>query len=404
MSPAAIPLACLDFHLVTYKSAAIGGILCAVVGAVLSLMAIIPIFGYLGTHIDLDESPNKRKAESKRILSKVKYAAIGLFLFVLGSWLSVGVYPELLFEYSEQTSNSEGREKKIAGRRVEHPGEYGDMFGSANALFSSLAFAGVVLAIILQSLELRLQREEIEEGHRIQQAIRDSTDLKTLASLIDSIDKIKPSDDAEALAEIQRLRDYVLYAQNIVKDRVLGEFRRRGSAANTSSRSSEAESDVSESAKGSAAKSGRRDRLAKQLVEQHQLQFVRNSARRWLQVLDPENTKARLTSENCDNQDMIKILARYLRKLKVIQGMHEVIDSIEDAGMRAELVQAVNSANGAIGPVRHYYHELYPEREFHRSIPITREHMIAERNSLAVIRSAADSLQKVIDYLNEQIG
>ncbi len=42
------------------------------------------------------------------------------------------------------------------------PGTFGDMFGSVNALFSGLAFSGVIIAIVLQSQELQLQREELE--------------------------------------------------------------------------------------------------------------------------------------------------------------------------------------------------------------------------------------------------
>jgi len=40
-------------------------------------------------------------------------------------------------------------------------GVFGDQFGSVNALFSGLAFAGVIYAVILQSKELELQREEL---------------------------------------------------------------------------------------------------------------------------------------------------------------------------------------------------------------------------------------------------
>lgn len=40
-------------------------------------------------------------------------------------------------------------------------GTFGDMFGSVNALFSGLAFAGIILTIFLQSKELSLQREEL---------------------------------------------------------------------------------------------------------------------------------------------------------------------------------------------------------------------------------------------------
>ena len=41
-------------------------------------------------------------------------------------------------------------------------GLLGDSFGVVNALFSGLAFAGLILAIWLQSIELRLQREELK--------------------------------------------------------------------------------------------------------------------------------------------------------------------------------------------------------------------------------------------------
>lgn len=43
------------------------------------------------------------------------------------------------------------------------PGQFGDLFGGINALFSGLALAGVVTAVILQSNELQLQRETMEK-------------------------------------------------------------------------------------------------------------------------------------------------------------------------------------------------------------------------------------------------
>lgn len=46
---------------------------------------------------------------------------------------------------------------------VEDAAEFGDMFGGVNALFSGLAFAGVIIAILLQREELRLQRKELED-------------------------------------------------------------------------------------------------------------------------------------------------------------------------------------------------------------------------------------------------
>lgn len=44
----------------------------------------------------------------------------------------------------------------------ENRGTFGDMFGSVNALFSGLAFGGVIYAILLQRKELKLQRKELE--------------------------------------------------------------------------------------------------------------------------------------------------------------------------------------------------------------------------------------------------
>lgn len=41
-------------------------------------------------------------------------------------------------------------------------GQFGDMFGGINALFSGLAFLGVIYAIWLQREELSLQRKELE--------------------------------------------------------------------------------------------------------------------------------------------------------------------------------------------------------------------------------------------------
>ena len=41
-------------------------------------------------------------------------------------------------------------------------GVFGDSFGVVNALFSGLAFAGVICAILLQQKELALQRKELE--------------------------------------------------------------------------------------------------------------------------------------------------------------------------------------------------------------------------------------------------
>lgn len=40
-------------------------------------------------------------------------------------------------------------------------GQFGDVFGAANALFSGLAFAGLIYTVLLQREELGLQRKEL---------------------------------------------------------------------------------------------------------------------------------------------------------------------------------------------------------------------------------------------------
>lgn len=46
--------------------------------------------------------------------------------------------------------------------KYEVPGQFGDMFGAINSLFTGLAFAGVIITIFLQSQELGLQRDELK--------------------------------------------------------------------------------------------------------------------------------------------------------------------------------------------------------------------------------------------------
>ena len=50
----------------------------------------------------------------------------------------------------------------ISFHKWEHRGLLGDMFGVGNAVFSALAFAGVIIAILMQKKELELQRKELK--------------------------------------------------------------------------------------------------------------------------------------------------------------------------------------------------------------------------------------------------
>ena len=45
-------------------------------------------------------------------------------------------------------------------------GAFGDKFGAVNALFSGLAFAGLIVTLLYQKEELKLQREELAETRK----------------------------------------------------------------------------------------------------------------------------------------------------------------------------------------------------------------------------------------------
>lgn len=66
---------------------------------------------------------------------------------VLGLWLLAGVLVVLMFDTWPER------------------GQFGDLFGAVNSLFSGLAFAGVVVALLLQNHGLRLQLAETTKAH-----------------------------------------------------------------------------------------------------------------------------------------------------------------------------------------------------------------------------------------------
>lgn len=61
----------------------------------------------------------------------------------------------------------------------EKRGTFGDMFGSINALFSGWAFLGVIIAILLQKMELEEQRKEIRDSRIAHQQTADELRQQT---------------------------------------------------------------------------------------------------------------------------------------------------------------------------------------------------------------------------------
>ena len=103
----------------------------------------------------------KKKEEEKSIIGLIVFA----FCFVLAMWiLTLAIIPNI--DYFKDWNDR---------------GTFGDMFGAVNALFSGLAFAGVIIAILLQKQELKLQRLELEQtrdelrGQKEQLALQNKT-------------------------------------------------------------------------------------------------------------------------------------------------------------------------------------------------------------------------------------
>lgn len=77
-------------------------------------------------------------------------------------------------------------------------GTFGDLFGAVNALFSGLAFAGLIYTIVLQKQDLELQRNEISLNR---------TELKKTAkaqqnsekALIEQVEQMKVASKLNAL-------------------------------------------------------------------------------------------------------------------------------------------------------------------------------------------------------------
>lgn len=87
------------------------------------------------------KSNNKDSAESKNDLWKtLLFAGLAVFAIWLLSWILIDVF-------------------------IADPdrGTFGDMFGAVNALFSGLAFAGLIVTLLYQKEELKLQREELAQ-------------------------------------------------------------------------------------------------------------------------------------------------------------------------------------------------------------------------------------------------
>jgi hypothetical protein len=87
-------------------------------------------------------------------------------------------------------------------------GQFGDTFGAANALFTGLAFAFLIVSVRLQSNELALQRKELqlqrEEMRASREALSAQADAQTL-QLHAAIAQLFPSARASFGGDIRKV-------------------------------------------------------------------------------------------------------------------------------------------------------------------------------------------------------
>lgn len=77
-------------------------------------------------------------------------------------------------------------------------GTFGDLFGAVNALFSGLAFAGLIYTIVLQKQDLELQRNEIALNRKELKKTAKAQENSEKA-LIEQVDQMKVASKLNAL-------------------------------------------------------------------------------------------------------------------------------------------------------------------------------------------------------------
>jgi|GEM_PF-2132614 len=95
----------------------------------------------------------------------LKDVATGAFLLKVFGVVLLLYFLLLMWQYSWMLMSREMLDDPDLGKR----GLFGDSFGAINALFSGLALGGVIIAIMMQRTELKLQREEMKASNESQQ-------------------------------------------------------------------------------------------------------------------------------------------------------------------------------------------------------------------------------------------
>ncbi len=141
------------------------------------------------------ETPTTKDGEVEGIdelFSIIRRVGLSLLFLITFFWLLLGAIPIALSLLDTTIS-----------------GTFGDTFGFVNAWFSGLALAGVILAIVMQTIELRYQRKELKHtreeltrsadaAHRSQEQFTKQTELSFLSTYLGSLEAVaRMSPDVE---------------------------------------------------------------------------------------------------------------------------------------------------------------------------------------------------------------
>ena len=86
------------------------------------------------------------------ILFVLSILGIAVFFVLIWGWITFKMMPRFILW--------------IPKSHRKEAGQVGDSFGAANALFSALALAGVIVTLFMQRMELKRQREDSESNQK----------------------------------------------------------------------------------------------------------------------------------------------------------------------------------------------------------------------------------------------
>ena len=208
----------------------------AVIGIVFGIIAVIQIINLIHT-VNREIRKEQHTSKSWTMVSIILFTVLAIICF----WAGIGLFPSALKERDDKEYEQReiDRVVRVDGRppiprmpldddRFD-PGVFGDQFGIVNSLFTGLALAGVVIAVLFQSLELKYQRAELANTRKVfmntyhlqavqtyMNSITDVTEKKNMLSdLLGSIRSMRESGEVD---------DYQLQP---VRDRAIAEIKKQ---------------------------------------------------------------------------------------------------------------------------------------------------------------------------------